>query len=254
MTFAPQSRETPFFVGYLNKVPASLVAFLGVFSVCFVAGMGLAAFMLSSTNEDPGDGAFRWGMPFEETGVLELKPYPVFRVDGADGAPPRTYMLSGQGKRGAFGPAYEHEGMPVVLKGVPVKRGDLTMIQVGGVSATEEGGGAFETADPESLGRWRLTGEICDGKCYAGAMRPGRGLAHKACADLCLAGGIPPVFVSTGAVEGRTFFMMTDQNGEVLGDEIDPLLALFIEIEGDVERLDDLLIFKADFETARVIR
>jgi hypothetical protein len=247
-------KELAFFIGYARKVPPTLVTFIVVFSVCFIAGLGLAALAVSSTQNDPGNGAFQWGTPFEKVGLLELRPYPVFRVAGTDGDGPKTYMLSGQGKRGVFAQAHENDSMPVTLKGVPIRRGDLIMIQVGKVTPTEDGAGDFQTAPSVPLGRWKLTGEICDGKCYAGAMRPGRGLAHKACADLCLTGGVPPVFVSTGTVGGRNFFLLTDRNGNMVGEEIDNLLALYIEVEGDVERLDDLLIFKADLETARVLR
>ncbi|MTH96162.1 hypothetical protein [Roseibium sp. RKSG952] len=246
-------KDQPFFIGYLG-IPKQLVAFLSVFAVCFLVGLGLAALALSSTQNDPGDGGFQWGAPFEQSGILELQPYPVFRTPAADGAPAKTYMLSGQGKRGVFDQANRHKGQPVTLKGVPVRRGDLMMIQVGNVSASDSPDEGFTPAAPASLGRWRLSGEICDGKCYAGAMRPGSGIAHKACADLCITGGIPPVFVSTGPVAGRNFFLMTDKDGQVLGDQIRDLLALYIEIEGEVEQLDDLLVFKADFDTARVLR
>ncbi|WP_299816124.1 hypothetical protein [uncultured Roseibium sp.] len=249
-----QTRAAPFFVGYLNMVPKPLVVFLCVFAVCFVGGLGLAALALSSTQNDPGDGGFQWGNRFEQTGILELRPYPVFRVPADGDTPARTYMLAGQGKRGVFEQAEAYKAESISLRGVPVSRGDLTMIQVGKVEAASEDTTGFTPSAPVPLGRWKLTGEICDGKCYAGAMRPGRGLAHKACADLCLTGGIPPVFVSSGPVEGRNFFLMADREGNLLGDELDPLLALYIEVEGEIEQLDDLMVFKADLATARVLK
>ncbi|MCV0425791.1 MAG: hypothetical protein K5905_09975 [Roseibium sp.] len=249
-----QTKDAPFFVGYLNAIPRQLVSFLAVFAVCFVGGLGLAALALSSTQNDPGNGGFQWGNRYENKGLLELRPYPVFRVPADGDTPARSYMLAGQGKRGVFSQTESNEGNPVMVRGVPVNRGDLTMIQVGRVEASEDQLGGFTPAEPVPLGRWKLTGEICDGKCYAGAMRPGRGLAHKACADLCLTGGIPPVFVSSGPVENRNFFLMADKEGNLLGDEIKPLLALFIEVEGDVERLDDLMVFKVDLATARVLK
>lgn len=257
-----QTSSAPFFVGYLDKLPRSLVIFLTVFALCFTAGLGLAALALSSTSSDPSNGGFQWGNRFEAAGILELRPYPVLRVPAADGTPARTYMLSGQGKRGVFDQARTHGEAMVSLRGVPLARGDLTMIQVGGVEAetedtpdsTSDSTSDFTPAGPVSLGRWKLTGEICDGKCYAGAMRPGNGLAHKACADLCLTGGIPPVFVSSGAVHGRSFFLMADKDGNLPGDELDALLALYIEVEGEIERLDDLMVFKADFSTARILK
>lgn len=254
MTDKSGAANEPFFVGYISKVPKPLGTFLLVFMVCFALGMGLAAFALSSGQPDPGDAAIRWGQRFEQTGLLELRPYPVFRVAGENGEPGKAYMLSGQGKRGVFPQAEANQGKLVTLRGVPVQRGDLTMIQVGRVQAQVDGENLPALSEPVSLGRWRLTGEICDGKCYAGAMRPGRGLAHKACAEFCLTGGVPPVFVSSGEVEGRNFFLLTNKNGGLLGDELDRYLALYIEVEGEVERLDDLLVFKADLETARILR
>nr|WP_319383988.1 hypothetical protein [uncultured Roseibium sp.] len=249
-----QTKDAPFYVGYLNAVPKPLVTFLAVFAICFTGGLGLAALALSSTQNDPGSGGFQWGNRFENVGILELRPYPVLRVAADGESEPRTYMLAGQGKRGAFNQAEKHGSTPVTLRGVPVNRGDLTMIQVGRVEAAEDAGTPFTPSEPVPLGRWKLTGEICDGKCYAGAMRPGRGLAHKACADLCLTGGIPPVFVSSGPVENRNFFLMADKDGNLLGDEIKPLLALYVELEGDVERLDDLMVFKVDLAKARILK
>ncbi|CTQ56475.1 hypothetical protein LP7551_05035 [Roseibium album] len=249
-----QTKDAPFFVGYLNAVPKPLVTFVGVFALCFVAGLGLAALALSSTQNDPGNGSYQWGNRYENVGILELRPYPVLRVPSDSETPARTYMLTGNGKRGAFDQAETNQDTSVTLRGVPVKRGDLTMIQVGRVEPVEGEVSGFTPAEPVSLGRWKLAGEICDGKCYAGAMRPGRGLAHKACADLCLTGGIPPVFVSAGPVENRNFFLMADKDGNLLGDEIKPLLALFIEVEGEVEQLDDLMVFKVDLATARILK
>lgn len=249
-----QTRAAPFYVGYLNAVPKELAVFLIVFAVFFTGGLGLAALALSSSQSDPGSGGFQWGNRFEQAGLLELRPYPVLRVPAGDGTPARTYMLSGQGKRGVFRQAEANKAGPVILRGVPVNRGDLTMVQVGKVEAAAEPLPGFAPVEAVSLGRWKLTGEICDGKCYAGAMRPGRGLAHKACADLCITGGIPPVFVSSGAVEGRNFFLLADKDGALPGDELKSLLALYIEVEGEVEKLDDLMIFKADLSTARVLR
>ena len=60
---------------------------------------------------------------------------------------------------------------------------------------------------PVSLGRRRMVGEICDGKCFIGIMRYGSGLAHKACASLCLRGSLAPVFVSYGTNRGQFLFL-----------------------------------------------
>jgi len=257
MTTKTKPKPEPFFVGYFNKVPKPLISFLTVFGVCFLGGLGIAALALSSSRQDPGDGHFQFGNRFEQTGYVELRPFPVFRAAPSENSPARTYMLSGQGKRGVFNKAREVDGQAVVLRGVPVARGDLTLVQVrgrGGMDPAEEAPADFTPSDPVPLGKWRISGEICDGKCYAGAMRPGRGLAHKACANLCLFGGIPPVFVSSSPVEGRNFFLLADKDGNPPGENMADLVALYVELEGEVERLDDLMIFKADLEKAKVLR
>ena len=106
---------------------------------------------------------------------------------------------------------------------------------------------------PVSLGRWRIAGEICDGKCYAGAMRPGTGLAHKACANLCIAGGVPAVFVSSSPVEGHRYFLLADETGKPAGELLKDHVAVYVEAEGEVERLDDLAVFRIDRSTIRVL-
>jgi hypothetical protein len=105
---------------------------------------------------------------------------------------------------------------------------------------------------PIPLGRWRITGEICDGKCYAGSMRPGAGIAHRACANFCLIGGVPPVFVSTAPVEGTSFMLLADAAGGPLPDKLYNLVALRVQLEGDLERRGDLLVFKVDLSRAIV--
>ncbi|MGI9432480.1 MAG: hypothetical protein ACR2PQ_09715, partial [Myxococcota bacterium] len=126
--------------------------------------------------------------------------------------------------------------------GLRPAEGDLTPAQA-----------AFTPAPPVPLGRWRLVGEICDGKCLGGAMRPGTGLSHKACANLCVTGGVPPVFVSTGAVAGSKFFLLGDAEGGPLPDRFRDFSALLIQFEGEVERRDDLLVFKVDLDSAEVL-
>jgi hypothetical protein len=247
----PSATQKPFFIGYGRKIPASLRIFLAVFSLFFVAGLGASALVLALTQQDPGVAGFQWNMRSTQIGKLEFRPYPVLRLPPSASSPsPRTMMLAGQGKRGVFSRARPLQDEMVAMTGIPIQRGDLTMFQVGGgrKALTQPPGDTanFQPSDAVPLGRWRLSGEICDGKCYSGAMRPGRGLAHKACTNLCLSGGIPPVFVIEGAVEGRNFLLLTDASGAQPGPALDDLVGLPITLEGSVEKLDDLLVFKAD--------
>ncbi|WP_300035113.1 hypothetical protein [uncultured Roseobacter sp.] len=250
-------KNSPFFVGYLSA-PQALRTFLMVICVVFVSGLAGLGLALGVAQDDPGDGAFRFDYGRQTvTGVLEMTPYPVVRVtEGneriADG---QTLMLSGQGKNSIMTRASPLEGQLVKVSGVILDRGDLEMLQLrggrNGLSAVE---GTAPQMQTEQLGRWRLAGEICDGKCLAGAMRPGRGIAHKACANLCLLGDIPPVFVTTQPVEGHEFLLITGPEGTALPPSAYHHVAQFISLEGDVERRGDLLVLKMDPATVEVVR
>lgn len=246
------NKHPPFFVGYL-PVPKGLKHFLLLVSVVLVVGMAAAGLTMGVAQDDPGPGAFRFDYGRQTvTGVIELTPYPLIRVtQGNDRIKPgTTLMLAGQGKSGVDARAIPLDGQLAQVSGVVLQRGTLNMLQLrggrNGLSAAEGDAPAQQT---EPLGRWRLAGEICDGKCLAGAMRPGTGLAHKACANLCLLGGIPPVFVSSQPVDGSEFLLVTGQDGAELPDVLYDQVGRYISIEGDVERRGDLLVFSVDAGT-----
>ncbi len=249
--------ERGFFVGYYKKVPADIRKVMLVFIVFFLTAMSAASVTLVLDTDHPGSGSFA-GPPAEGslTGVVDLQPYPVLRVAARDGKPARAIMLAGTGKFGVADRATKFDRQLVNVKGIFVKRGDLEMLLVGGglkAEASQPDTLPVSSA-PEDLGQWRLTGEICDGKCAAGAMRPGTGLAHKACANLCISGGVPPVFVSTAPVQGRNFFLMASADGGPMPEWLLDRTGVPVALEGRIERRDDLLIFKVEREAEEVGR
>ena len=244
------SNNDPFFVGYLST-PKKLLPFLFTAAFVAIAGFAAMALLIGAKQDDPGDASFRfaWGAQ-TLTGVLEAAPYPIVHVTAGTKHIPtgRTIMLSGNGKRGVASRAQPLDGQLVQVTGIALKRGDLDMLQLrGGTKGLKKAeNGVGQSVPVKQLGGWRLTGEICDGKCLAGAMRPGRGLSHKACANLCLNGGLPPVFVSTAPVDGRSFFLMGSLDGKALTPDVFDHVALYITLEGLVERRGQLHIFKID--------
>lgn len=190
------------------------------------------------------------------TGVVHAMPYPTLWItEGTDELPEgHVLMLSGAGKRGAMA-AEKFDGALTKVQGLPLTRGDLTMLQLaGGQRKPVAADGAVpDLPEDVPLGRWRIAGEICDGKCLAGAMRPGRGLAHKACANLCLVGDIPPVFATTGPVDGERYMLLAGPDGGPMPSEMYDFTALLIDAEGEVYRRGDLLIFRVDPTTMRVL-
>lgn len=246
--------DPPFFIGYM-PIPKKLRWFLAIVSVICIASFGVAAWSISTSQTDPGPGAFRFDYgPQTLTGVLEMTPEPILHVtEGTDRvAAGRTIMLSSGAKRGLGPRGVPLDGKVVSVRGIVLERGTLDMLQVQGrrdaLQLVEDAPEA-PPVEHEDLGRWRLTGEICDGKCLAGAMRPGRGLAHKACANLCIIGGVPPVFVSTQPVEGTEFLMVGGVGASDRPQAMLDMVGEYVTLEGQVDRRGDLLIFTPDYDS-----
>lgn len=244
-------RERPFFVGYL-PAPKGLRGFLALVGLALLAGFAGAALAVAASQGDPGPG----GVLGREdvTGVIVPDGYPLLYVtEGSERLPEGAVVfMSALNKTGVAERAAPFAGRPVEVSGLYTRRGDLAMLQLlGGADGIAAAGGeAPPLPEREDLGRWRLTGEICDGKCYPGAMRPGRGISHKACADLCVAGGVPPVFVLAEPFEGEEYLLVTDPEGGPVGRAALNLAAAWISVEGRVERIGDMLIFRLDPATA----
>ena len=105
-------KQDEFFVAFF-PIPAGLKRFLGVISVVVIAAFGALALAAGATQDNPGDGNFRFDFGRQTvTGVIELKPYPTLRItEGNDRLPiGHTLMLSAGGKRGIMGRALDGLG------------------------------------------------------------------------------------------------------------------------------------------------
>ncbi|MFG5382737.1 hypothetical protein [Yoonia sp. R2-816] len=249
-------KNNPFFVGYL-PVPGPLRRFLLLASVLVVATFLFTGLLIGSTQDEPPASGFRFDYGRQTvTGVIELTPYPLLRVTQGNDLikPGKTLMLTSAGKAGVDMRAMGLEGQLATVSGIILQRGTIDMMQLRG---GRQGLAAAEGNPPEmvteQLGRWKVAGEICDGKCLNGAMRPGRGLAHKACANLCLLGDVPPVFVSTQPIEGSDFMLITGPDGTRLPDAAYNYIGQFISLEGDLERRGDILVLRMDTTTMELI-
>ncbi|MEM9765904.1 MAG: hypothetical protein AAF968_26000 [Pseudomonadota bacterium] len=247
--------EPPFFIGWATA-DRRFWPFLGLAALALFAISFTFAYMVSATQDDPGEGG-RMGQA-QAIGIIEANPYPMLHIlESEQFAEGRTILLMGQGKNGVQERAENLDGVVVNAAGARLNRGDLDgMILRGGMNglAANTDFVSAEMPEPQDLGRWRLTGEMCDGNCLAGAMRPGTGLAHRACANLCILGGLPPVFVATDTVEGSEFFLMANADGGPLPMEMLDYTALLIRAEGQVERRGGMNVFLMDTDTVEVVR
>jgi len=247
----------PFFIGWSGSVDPELRRFLWRASLGLLLGVAALGGMLGAVADEPGGPGFGSpavalpalpGGPLE--GVLTAWPYPVLHMP-ADPAHPtgRAVLLGGGGKDGLPGDLASLDGASVRVEGVLLRRGSIEML------ATDQAplriGLSFAAPKPEALGRWRIVGEICDGKCAAGVMVPGSGIAHRACANLCLSGTLPAILVTAAPVLDHSYLLLGSPDGGPMPETARRLVGARVVIEGELERHGPLLVLRADFQNAR---
>ena len=255
---ARDTSKSAFFVGYL-PMPGPLGWFLAVAAV-IMTGLGIGAGLaIALGQQDHGAGRFAFDKGYQDlSGIIQMHPYPVLRVPARDGAAPRTIVLSGQGKRGETRRGKMFDGRKIDIGGVFITRDGVDLLQVGGrvrmrPALDPEKLEGFAPAADISIGRHVLKGEIVDSKCYLGAMRPGRGKVHMACAGLCVMGGIPPMFVVYRPEGPPDILLLSGPEGGPIPEALLENLSLFVSLEGEVLRRDDQLIFKIDPASMRAL-
>ena len=240
-------RDT-FYVGYL-PLPAALRGF--VRAAVAVALLAVVAAVVGLAAAQPGAGDGAWAddtVTFE--GVLTGAPYPMLHgVDPDDPGGPKAWLLVSSVKTGvapraaaALGDAAQKR---VRVRGQALRRkGQRAVSLVDGDDAITVLGDASEIAAVPVGEAGVFVGEIIDPKCWLGAMRPGSGLVHRACASLCIRGGIPPCFV--GGPEGATprFYVLTDAGGAPCNDAVAERAGVLVRLQGDLVQLGAATILR----------
>jgi len=252
---ARPERDDPFFIGWADTPPADRRFFLrlGLGLMAGTAGLGAG---LAALQRAPGAGNWDPDKVREWRGTVSAAPYAMLRSRDLGGGVPRTALLSCLGKCGVAAQIGALAGLPVVVTGSLIQRGRHSMI------AVDEQGPWLRRDDRapidaglslpvvEALGEVSLNGEILDSKCWFGAMRPSDGKLHKACASLCIRGGIPPAFFARGPAGESALMIMTDA-GRAHGPDLLALVADPVRLSGRVFRRGDLLMLDAPLSAIR---
>lgn len=250
--------QDDFYIGYMPEAPSAVASHARRFIVGLLVGVAAMAAAIAVAQRPFAVAFFDFGQPRTYEGVLEMWPHPMLRVDrpgDAAGAPSSLYYLVGFGKHGAEADVGELAGRRIKLQGTPVYRDDQTMLEVvsGTVEVDDTAAAVSEPPAAVSLGRHSLIGEIVDSKCHFGVMKPGERKAHRACATLCIRGGVPPVFVVRQGHEPVRYLLLVGEDGRALNQEILDWVAEPVEISGEVQRAGDLWVLKAEPSTIRKV-
>jgi hypothetical protein len=165
-----------------------------------------------------------------------------------DGPPAQPALLVGSGKIGVQPRLPEDipPGARVRVLASPIRRAQQLMLAVEDddgwitrIDATPLSTAVptLGIAEPILLGHVLLNGEIVDAKCWFGAMNPGYGLTHKACAMLCALGGLPLAFCPAGQCgTGLEAMLFLNEQGKPHGRDILPFVAQKVAVQGALVR------------------
>lgn len=199
-----------FYVGYL-PMPRRHLVFLWIMTPLVAAALGSLAGVFSAAQRDPGDGVWDTGSPVTVTGTLLAEPYPMVVDDEG-----RTHLLVNVGKTAPNDRAAPLAGQRVEATGYSLQREGRRMLELldGEAGLTATGGAARSVEYRDDHRSAAVVGEILDSKCYLGAMKPGDGKGHKACATLCIEGGIPPLLLWQPITGEKHHYLLIDAEGQ----------------------------------------
>lgn len=240
-------RSDPFFVGY-KSMPGSLKRFYAVTAILLFAGTALFSYTVASQQQVDSQGVWNTSEEISVEGYLTVDPYPVLHrtVDAADGLAESVLMVM-EGKHSANTLAEKHADTMVSVRGYSVSRGGWLMLELTDDDAitplnnAASVDGLESSVDSESLGTVKLTGEVVGSKCFLGVMNPGSGPVHKACAEVCLLGGVPPMLVVRDKQQRKFGYMLTSADGSSAAEQLMSVAAESVQITGELSRKSDLL-------------
>ena len=249
---APErEQEAPndeFFVGYL-AMPKKLKRFHRLLVPTFIALVLGCAALLAHTMA-PVRARFE-SERVMLTGLFRASPAPILWVyDEGQATRARGMLVVQSGKFGLSEAMLEEFDDHVVrVAGTRLERDGLGMIELAGPpqEATLEDPILAPLVDLVEVphGHVHLRGELVDSKCWLGRMRPGVGRTHRACAQQCVAGGIPPMLVTRDANGMEIGYVLADLSDSTL-NAILPLLADSVEVEGELFSVGSLWMLRLD--------
>jgi len=232
-----------FYVGYLPMPARHHRAVRVIVGAAFLLLM-IAGVVMAASQRDPGEAVWDTASEREFTGLVLANPYPMLETDKG------TYLVVESGKVGSQRRLGPFDRRRVTLRGYLLERDGRRMIELApreGAVESSGGGGASDTtlfAGPEAT----FTGEILDSKCYLGAMKPGDGKGHKACATLCIDGGIPPMLYTRHADGSPAYYVLAQHPGDPVGEYVRPYIGEPVRVRGmplDSDRGVSLLLIEA---------
>ena len=233
-----------FYVGYLPMPDGHRKFITTLLFTLFLWFAGMA-FIIVTTMREPGFARWETGAIKHWTGTLVAKPYPLLIPDDTNS--PAIFVVS-MGKHGAQDRLKDSFGKHVTLAGYELNRDGRLLIELDDAQSAIEIDSSATSAEqePQLIESIKLTGEIVDGKCYLGAMKPGDGIGHKACATLCIRGGLPPMFAAQTEKGSTIYYLLQIDGSTEYSEESLGLVGQRVQISAEYSTLYGLPMLDVD--------
>lgn len=252
-----------FYIGWLEaKIPTKHWKNIKLFIYLIIVFIPFIAIIFAFSQIGFNNAKFEYGTNIELKGILLKKPVPAIRIfhdkNIFNEQVYQTIPLVSYGKFGALSVLEKFENkskkqlnqLLATIEGTLIYKDGKTLFELSKqenslislAEKPENYSNEFVYSKIENYGKISLNGEIVDPKCYFGVMKPGEGKVHKACAILCISGGIPPVFVVENKKQEKNYYLLIDESGNPINNRILDYIAIPINIEGHLSKMDDWFI------------
>lgn len=266
-------KKDNFYIGWMPDASDSTTKFIRKVVIGLVMFMIIAGIFISRSQKKFSTAVFEYGNTVELQGLYQDFPVPSIRLASMnDITGKRTYTtipLVGYGKHGAEGIIAELEkkqgdkfsNKELTLRGTLIYHDGKSLLQI------DQNDSPFIKLNPapynkysqvtlQTKGKQTFCGEIVDPKCFFGVMKPGLGKPHRDCAIRCLAGGIPPVFVSQDETGNKTYYLLRSADGKKIDPSVlQEIIADPVSFSGELKYFDDwgIIYLKQEPDIKRVI-
>jgi hypothetical protein len=245
-------KSDPFFIGWSGKMTLRdrRTFLLGAFGL--IAAGGGTGYALGRFQGAAGYGAWEMDREVTLSGPLIKTPFPMLQIQLQDRTLAHIYLVANN-KCGAQDRVVNLDTPGAVITGTPLIRGKAGMLAISDHhdAVRPLAQPAPLSTDVDLLGAVESQAVVLDAKCFLGAMRPNERKIHKACAALCIRGGIPPLVYLADQPRGQRLALLVDARGAAHGDDLLPLVADPLRVSGTAIRIGGLLTLRASISDMR---
>ena len=240
------NQEPPFFIGWEEKPPAPISAFLKktTFRLIFMALV--VGGLVGTLQKTVTSAWFDFGHVREFSGVLVDGPAPMLVADQPVEGEKILYLVSPLKFGFPEQTAKSFHLRQVKLKGTFLGDGLEAMIEVVPESISSTGETQVRPLPESRVGETTLRGEIVDSKCHLGLMNPGRFKTHRACAIQCLSGGIPPILTAKSPQGQIAHYLLVGPDGSAVNNAVLDYVAEPVEVSGTLKSIGDRKVLYFD--------